>query len=102
MRRLLYGSGAPPTVLIGGLWSSCRGDHPIDQIGGCRWLANSTVACDVSRGTPARRSDRDNFDTAQMIDVHRWVAELIAEVDPGALVNSGMRSHVLPRFGQGK
>ena len=58
------------------------------------WFANATTACDPLRGTPSHRSDADNFDTAQMIATHAWLAELVRAADPGRLVNSG---NSLPR-----
>lgn len=53
------------------------------------YLANSTVACDRSRGTPAHRTDSDNFDSKQMIETHEWMAGLVLQADPGSLVSSG-------------
>jgi hypothetical protein len=60
------------------------------------WFANSSAGCDPSgsKGTPLHRSDADNFDTAQMIATHAWLAEKIRAADPGRLVNSG---NSLPR-----
>jgi hypothetical protein len=53
------------------------------------YLANSTVACDAAHGTPSHRSDADNFDSAQMIATHSWLATIIKRSDPGTLVNTG-------------
>jgi hypothetical protein len=53
------------------------------------YLANSTVACDPAHGTPSHRTDADNFDSAQMIATHSWLAAIIKKSDPGSLVNTG-------------
>jgi hypothetical protein len=53
------------------------------------FMNGSTVACDPSRGTPAYRTDQDNFDTAQMVQTFGWFASLIRGADPGRLVNAG-------------
>lgn len=60
------------------------------------WFANSSAGCDPTgaKGTPLHRSDADNFDTAQMIATHAWLAQKIRAADPGRLINSG---NSLPR-----
>lgn len=53
------------------------------------FMDGSTVACDPAHGTPARRTDRDNFDTAQMVETFGWLAATIRRADPSRLVNAG-------------
>jgi hypothetical protein len=58
------------------------------------WFANSTHDCVAGRGTPDRRTDADNFDTAQMVATHSWLAAAIRRHDPSRLISSG---HGMPR-----
>lgn len=58
------------------------------------WFANSSVSCVPMQGTPAHRSDADNFDSAEMIATHSWLSARIRAADPGRLVASG---HSFPR-----
>ena len=54
------------------------------------FMNGSTAACDPERGTPPRRTDEDNFDTAQMVDTFGWLADAIRRADPARrLVNAG-------------
>lgn len=53
------------------------------------WMNGSAVACAPGESTPSHRTDADNFDTAQMIATHAWLAEKIRAADPGRLINAG-------------
>ena len=48
------------------------------------YFANSTTACDPAHGTPAFRTDADNFDSSQMIATHAWLTTMIKKADPGS------------------
>lgn len=52
------------------------------------FMNGSRVACNPAHGTPERRTDRDNFDTQQMVETFGWLASTIRRVDPSRLVNA--------------
>ena len=53
------------------------------------FMNGSKVACDPARGTPPHRTDRDNFDTAQMLQTFGWLSSIIRRTDASRLINAG-------------